>query len=769
MSWLPVDDVGRVDLAWLKTELDEHADEIALVTVMWANNEIGTVQPVAEVAALCADRGIPFHTDAVQAVGSLEVDASIADSLALSGPQDRRPGRRRRPGPAARLSPVPLVHGGGQEREVRSGTLDAAGIASLAAALTAVDGRLRRAHRPRRPAARRPRRPGARHGRRRHPQRRPARAGCPATRTCRSRAARATRCCCCSTPPASSARPGRPARPACRSPATCCSRWVSSPSPPAGRSRFSLGWSSSDDDVAPTRRGAARGRRRTAPGAAGGRTMRVVAALSGGVDSAVAAARAVDAGHDVIGVHLALARNPQSHRTGARGCCTLEDARDARRVADVLGIPFYVWDLSERFAEDVIDDFVAEYAAGRTPNPCLRCNEKIKFSAVLDRALALGFDAVATGHYARSSTALAGASCTARSTRPRTSRTCSACSTAEQLARRDVPARRVDQGRGAGRGRSAAACSSPTSPTATTSASSPTATPAGSCATGSARRPATSSTPSRGRCSAHHDGAYAFTVGQRRGLHLGRPADDGGRRYVVGVDVAQLHRARRTAGAARGRPGRGDPAALVRRLPGRTSRGHRAAARARRADRGRRVRGPGSTARCSSRRCAPEPAASRPARRSCSTTAPASSAAPPSAARRGSEGAASVRHGRPVRVGSAGARGPQTRRRHHRRLDAGHVVDARPCPHRRGRAVPGDGVPHLPELPARGPGADMVGRTGGAARLGRARPRGRDHAGGLAVRRRARPRDAARPLVARARTSTPSRRRSTATTGWVAS
>ena len=129
--------------------------------------------------------------------------------------------------------------------------------------------------------------------------------------------------------------------------------------------------------------------------------LRVLAAMSGGVDSATAAARAVDAGHEVTGVHLALSSNPQSYRTGARGCCTIEDARDARRAADVIGIPFYVWDMAERFARDVVDDFVAEYAAGRTPNPCLRCNEKIKFEAVLDRALALGFDAVCTGHYAR--------------------------------------------------------------------------------------------------------------------------------------------------------------------------------------------------------------------------------------------------------------------------------------------------------------------------------------------------------------------------------
>ena len=129
--------------------------------------------------------------------------------------------------------------------------------------------------------------------------------------------------------------------------------------------------------------------------------MKVLAAMSGGVDSAVAAARAVDAGHDVTGVHLALSQTPESHRNGARGCCSLEDSRDARRAADVLEIPFYVWDVAERFARDVVDDFVAEYAAGRTPNPCVRCNERIKFAAVLDRALALGFDAVCTGHYAR--------------------------------------------------------------------------------------------------------------------------------------------------------------------------------------------------------------------------------------------------------------------------------------------------------------------------------------------------------------------------------
>lgn len=128
--------------------------------------------------------------------------------------------------------------------------------------------------------------------------------------------------------------------------------------------------------------------------------MKVLAAMSGGVDSAVAAARAVEAGHEVVGVHLALSRNSGTLRTGSRGCCTIEDSMDAQRAANLLGIPFYVWDFSEKFKVEVVDDFIAEYSAGRTPNPCMRCNERIKFAALLEKALALGFDAVATGHYA---------------------------------------------------------------------------------------------------------------------------------------------------------------------------------------------------------------------------------------------------------------------------------------------------------------------------------------------------------------------------------
>lgn len=234
------------------------------------------------------------------------------------------------------------------------------------------------------------------------------------------------------------------------------------------------------------------------------RPLRVLAAMSGGVDSAVAAARAAEAGHDVTGVHLALSANPQSFRTGARGCCTIEDSRDARRAADVIGIPFYVWDLAERFREDVVDDFIAEYEAGRTPNPCLRCNEKIKFAALLDKALALGFDAVCTGHYATVVLSEDGSRELHRaSDMAKDQSYVLGVLDEKQLAHAMFPLGDTlttkDEIRAEAERR---AWPSPRSPTATTSASSPTATPRASWRTASAaRRRATSST-SRARRSA---------------------------------------------------------------------------------------------------------------------------------------------------------------------------------------------------------------------------------------------------------------------------
>jgi tRNA-specific 2-thiouridylase len=259
--------------------------------------------------------------------------------------------------------------------------------------------------------------------------------------------------------------------------------------------------------------------------------MRVLAAMSGGVDSAVAAARAVDAGHDVTGVHLALARNPQTYRSGARGCCTLEDARDARRAADVIGIPFYVWDMAEEFHDSVVDDFVAEYAAGRTPNPCLRCNEKIKFAAVLDRALALGFDAVVTGHHAR----LGGDGLLRRSVDAGKDQ-----SYVLAVLRRDQLDHSVFP-----LGDSTKACvREEAARRGLAVADKPDSHDICFVADGDTQRfladrlgqaPGDIVDSVSGEVVGQHAGAFAFTVGQRKGLHLGRPAPDGKPRYVLSI------------------------------------------------------------------------------------------------------------------------------------------------------------------------------------------------------------------------------------------
>ena len=258
--------------------------------------------------------------------------------------------------------------------------------------------------------------------------------------------------------------------------------------------------------------------------------------MSGGVDSAVAAARAAEMGHDVTGIHLALSRNPQSYRTGARGCCTIEDSNDARRAADVIGIPFYVWDLSDRFHEDVVADFIAEYAEGRTPNPCLRCNEKIKFAAVLDRAMALGFDAVATGHYAQLVTGHDGMIQMHRAVDMGKDQSyVLGVLTQEQLAHSVFPlgGSRKEDVRAEAERRGLSVAHKPDSHDICFISDGDTAGWLREKLGAWSGEIVDSAT---GEVLGAHEGAFGFTIGQRKGLRIGRPAADGKPRYVLDIE-----------------------------------------------------------------------------------------------------------------------------------------------------------------------------------------------------------------------------------------
>ena len=190
----------------------------------------------------------------------------------------------------------------------------------------------------------------------------------------------------------------------------------------------------------------------------------------------------------------------------------------------MLGIPFYIWDLAERFRADVIDDFVAEYAAGRTPNPCLRCNEKIKFAAVLDRALALGFDAVVTGHHARLVDGRLMRSVDAAKDQSYVLAVLTRTSSRTRSSRSATRPRREVRAEAAARGLAVAdkpdshdICFIPDGDTRGFLAR----------ALGAQAGPIVDA--DSGEALGSHDGSFGFTVGQRRGLELTVPAPGGSR------------------------------------------------------------------------------------------------------------------------------------------------------------------------------------------------------------------------------------------------
>lgn len=263
--------------------------------------------------------------------------------------------------------------------------------------------------------------------------------------------------------------------------------------------------------------------------------MKVLAALSGGVDSAVAAALACEAGHDVVGVHMALSSDPQECRIGSRGCCSVEDATDAARAAEHLGIPFYIWDLAAQFSDTVIADFIEQYRLGATPNPCVRCNEFVKFRELAARARALGFDAVCTGHYARILEGPSGPELHRALDRAKDQSYVLAVMGREELGRvllpvGEAPSKEWIRARAAQLGLGVES-----KPDSYDICFIPDGDTQGFLRAHLGAAPGAIVTP-EGERVGEHEGYWNFTVGQRRGLKLGNPAPDGRPRYVLRTD-----------------------------------------------------------------------------------------------------------------------------------------------------------------------------------------------------------------------------------------
>jgi tRNA-specific 2-thiouridylase len=413
ITLLPVDARGAIDPDHLRAAL---RPDTLLVTLAAANHEIGNRYPLAALAAIAQAGGALFHTDAVAAAGRvpLDVRALGVDAATLSAHKIEGP-----PGVGALflrrgLDLEPLASGGHQERERRPGTENLPGIVGfgVAARLCAREQAATAAH-VGALRARLERDLGAVAGARVHGD--PAADGrLPGTTNVGFEGAAGQL-----------VAIGLDLEGICVSTGAACSSGSLEPSPvlralglPPDRAaeavRITLGRTTVDADVdhllrvlpevvARVRAACTAGVSAIAdrPRLQPARRPRIAVAMSGGVDSSTAAALLCESGADVVGVTLKLYDASGTAASIGGRCCGPRDIEDARAVAADLGIPHYVINETESFRKAVIDDFIWEHRVGRTPNPCVRCNEKLKFAPLVRFAEAIGAEALATGHYAR--------------------------------------------------------------------------------------------------------------------------------------------------------------------------------------------------------------------------------------------------------------------------------------------------------------------------------------------------------------------------------